>query len=127
MSEKRVIVWTQHFPDRPHVMLQWHDPVTGKRKSRTAGTANPLEAEKKRAALEFELNHGLFREPARMPWETFRATFEDEYVSTLRPGSRECYANVLNLLERICAPRTLRAVDERMLSAFAAGLRKLPI
>ena len=36
-SGKRVVVWVQNFPDRPHLMLQWHDPETGKRKSKTAG------------------------------------------------------------------------------------------
>ena len=40
MSEvhgKRVTVWVQFFGDRPYLMLQWHDPVTGKRKSKSAG------------------------------------------------------------------------------------------
>ena len=39
-------------------MPQWHDSETGKRKSKTAGTCNPMEAEKARADLEYELNHG---------------------------------------------------------------------
>ena len=67
-SGKRIIVWVQHFADRPHLMLQWHDAVTGKRKSRSAGTCNPLEAEKKRADLEYELNHGLHQEASSMSW-----------------------------------------------------------
>jgi hypothetical protein len=26
---RRVNVWVQKFPDRPTLMLQWHDPETG--------------------------------------------------------------------------------------------------
>ena len=58
-NPKRIVVWVQDFGDRPQRVLQWHDPATGKRKSRTAGTCNPLKAEKRRADLEYELNHGL--------------------------------------------------------------------
>jgi hypothetical protein len=45
MSEKRIRVWVQHFADRPHLMLQWYDEK-GKRKSKSAETCNPLEAER---------------------------------------------------------------------------------
>jgi hypothetical protein len=44
MPEKRVIVWLQYMGDRPHLTMQWHDPETGKRKSKSAETCNPLEA-----------------------------------------------------------------------------------
>ena len=92
MSEqhsKRIIVWCQHFGDRPFLMLQWHDPATGKRKSKSAGTNNPLEAEKARADLEYELNNGLHKEASRISWEAFRELFEAEYLTNLRPDTRE--------------------------------------
>jgi hypothetical protein len=60
MSEnhsKRIVVWVQHFGDRPHLMLQWHDPDTGKRKSMNAETRNPLDAEKARRQRIFP-RHG---------------------------------------------------------------------
>ena len=38
MPDERVTVWVQRFKDRQHLMLQWIDPDTGKRKSRSAGT-----------------------------------------------------------------------------------------
>jgi hypothetical protein len=102
MPEKRVTVWVQHFADRPYLMLQWHDPVTGKRKSRSAETCNPLEAEKKRADLEYELNHGLYSEPSQMAWETFRELFLDQYAAGLRPETRKVYENVFNLFDKVC-------------------------
>jgi integrase len=124
MSAKRIVVWVQDFKDRDCLMLQWHDPVTGKRKSKSAETCNPLEAEKRRADLEYELNHGLVREPNKMPWETFRATFEDEYLAGKRANTRRNYRATFQLFERLCNPRRLGTLTERTLSAFAAGLRK---
>jgi integrase len=118
-----VVVWVQLFPDRPHLVLQWHDPETGKRKSQTAGTCNPLEAEKARADLEYELNHGLHQAGARMAWDTFRERFEDEYVAALRANTRGNYADTLNLFERLCNPRRLDLITARTVSAFAAAMR----
>jgi integrase len=125
-SGKRVVVWVQLFPDRPHLMLQWHDPETGQRKSKTAGTCNPVEAEKKRADLEYELNHGLHVEPSRMTWERFRQLFEAEYVAGRRPDTRHNYKMTLDAFERLCGPKQLRSVTERTVSAFVAALRREP-
>ena len=91
----RLHVWVQRFPDRPNLMLQWHDPETGKRKSRSAQTNNPVDAEKARADLEYELNHGLYQEPSRMTWERFRQLFEAEYVAGLRPNTRRNHQNTV--------------------------------
>jgi integrase len=114
----------QHFADRPFLMLQWHDPETGKRKSRSAQTNNPIEAEKKRGDLEYELNHGLYQEPARMTWERFRQLFEAEYVAGLRPHTRRNHKDTMNLFEELCRPGRLQGINERTLSAFVSGMRK---
>jgi integrase len=124
MSERHITVWVQHRADRPHDDLQWIDPVTGSRRSRTAGTCNPRDAELKRAALEYELNHGLYREATHMSWERFRKTFEDEYVSAWRPTTRNNYAVTLDLFERLCKPGRLRSIDARTVSQFATAIRR---
>src|SRR5262245_52461929 len=56
MVEKRVTVWVQRFRDRDTLMLQWLDPGTGKRKSKSAGTCDPEEASWLARQLERELN-----------------------------------------------------------------------
>jgi integrase len=126
MPEKRVTVWVQRFKDRPTLMLQWLDPGTGRRKSKSAGTADEREAEAARVDLEADLNNGRYQEASRMTWEKFRELFTEEYVAPLRPSTRRVYANVLNLFERVCNPRVLRGISERTVSAFAAGLRRQP-
>jgi integrase len=107
-------------------MLQWHDPATGKRKSRSAETCNPLDAERKRADLEYELNNGLYREASAMPWSRFRELFEAEFVASRRPDTRHNYKMTLDAFERLCNPSSLRSVTERTVSAFKAALFREP-
>jgi hypothetical protein len=40
MPDKRITVRVQSFGGRPNLMLLWHDPETGRRKSQSAGTAD---------------------------------------------------------------------------------------
>jgi integrase len=127
MSEhqsKRIVVWVQHFADRPFLMLQWYDPDTGKRKSKSAQTCNPLEAEQARADLEYELNNGLYQEGSRISWEKFRELFEAEYLAGLRQKTQIKYGTVLDVFEQTVAPRALRDATERTVSRFVKGLRE---
>lgn len=122
MSEKRIVVWVQHMADRPYLMLQWHEPDTGKRKSKSAETCNPLEAEQKRADLEYELNNGLHKQASAMSWATFRELFEAEHLPGIKPRTGENYRNTFELFERLAGPKALRSVSERTVSAFAAAM-----
>jgi integrase len=124
MSEKRVVVWIQQFRDRATLQLQWHDPATGKRRSRTAGTADPKEAEQARKDLEYELTHGKFAEASRLTWSRFRELFEAEHVDNQRLNTRESYWATFDGFEQICHPGRLRSISERTISLYAAGLRK---
>jgi integrase len=126
MSAKRVTVWVQPFKDRANLVLQWIDPDTGQRKSKSAGTTDPKEAEDARADLEYELSHGKYQEASRMTWERFRELFEAEYAAGRRANTRRNFRVAFDLFERLCNPRQLRAVNERMVSAFAAALRREP-
>jgi integrase len=120
---KRVVVWVQHRGDRPYLDLQWYDPVTRRRRCKSAETCNPLDAEQKRADLEYELNHGFYRDAARLSWEAFRPLFEAEYLPGKRPRTRKKYQEVFNLFEELCRPARLASVNERALSAFLSGMR----
>jgi len=127
MSEPRVAVWVQRFPDRRYLMLQWVDPDTGARKSKSARTDEPEEAETARADLEYELNHGQYQEASRMTWERFRELFEAEHLPGLRPKTRRAYQNVLNSFERVCRPSRLKKISERTISVFVSGLRQMKV
>lgn len=126
MTDKRVHVWVQRFADRPNLMLQWLDPETGRRKSKSAGTNDEAEASQARADLEYELNHGRHKAASRLSWEAFREAFEAEFLPPRRRGTQVIYRATLDRFEQICNPRTLRGITERTVSLFAAGLRKEP-
>jgi integrase len=126
MPEKRITVWVQRFRDRANLVLQWLDPDSSKRKSRTTGANDEKQAEKARADLEYELNHGRYQEASRMSWERFRELFEDEYVANLRLHTRINYSDTFNLFEELCSPVRLRSINERMISAFVGAMRQRP-
>jgi integrase len=123
MSDKRITVWVQRFKDRSTLVLQWIDPETGKRKSRSAETSDPGKAEAARVDLESDLNNGRYQEASRMIWERFRELFEEEYVAACRPKTRRKYGQVLDRFEQEAHPQRLRSVTERTISSFAAAMR----
>jgi integrase len=122
----RIVVWVQKFRDRDTLMLQWHDPITGKRKTQSAGTNHRGLAEMKRTELEYELNHNLHKDVSRMSWEAFRELFEDQYFPNCREDTRKVFTTVFDHFERLMNPKALRSISERTISAFAAALRKQP-
>jgi integrase len=124
MNDKRVTVWVQRFKDRPTLVLQWLDPDTGRRKSKSARTSDPKEADRARADLEYELNHGHYQEANKLDWERFRQMFEEEYLAGQRGRTQEKHATVLDVFEQICRPSKLRGITERAISAFVKGMRE---
>ena len=91
MPERRVTVYVLAPKDRGTLQLQWVDPDTGARKTKSAGTADPAAAEQARADLEYELNHGRYQEASRMTWERFRELFEEEYVAGRRDNRKQLW------------------------------------
>ena len=124
MFDKRITVYMLNQKDRRFFKLEWVDPDTGERKSRSAKTDDPDEAERKRADLEYELNHGLHREPSKMLWETFRELYEEEKLAGARKATRKKAGYVFNSFEKLASPRTLGQVSERTVSRYATRLRE---
>jgi integrase len=125
MGQGRIEVRVVPFADRTALQLQWTDASTGLRKTRSARTNDPEEAERRRADLEYELNHGLHACGTRTSWERFRAAFEAEYLPGLRCGTRKIYATIFDHFERICQPSGMDGITARTMSQFLAGLRQV--
>lgn len=126
MTEKRIRVWVQEFKDRPFLVLQWNDPDTGKRRSKTTDppTADPKQAEEQRADHESDLNNGRYQEASKLDWSNFREKFEEEYLEGLRERTQEKYKTVLDVFEEIVNPDKLRTITERTVSLFVVGMRQ---
>lgn len=124
MERTRIRVWVTKFGDRPFLQLQYIDPVTGKKKTRSAGTADPQIADDKRGDLEADLNAGRHADPSRLSWQAFRELYTAEHLSGTRPATQTSYTAGLDLFTRLTSPTTLRGVSERTISAFVASLRR---
>ncbi len=124
--DARTTVRVQRFADRPALQLQWICPASGRTRTRSARTGDPVEAERARADLEYELNHGLHKEGSRITWESFRESFEVEYLPGVRPRTAGQYLVVFDHFERICQPGTMEGISARTLSQFLVGLRQVP-
>jgi hypothetical protein len=103
--------WVQHFKDRPNLVLQWIDPLTGKRCSQSAKTSDEQKAEKARGD---KLNNGLHRGTNRTTWDDFRKAFWEQYVEPARLNTQKNYRTLLDLFEQLTSikrmgrsPRTL--------------------
>jgi integrase len=124
MTEARITVYILEQKDRHFLKLEWVEPETGRRRSKSAKTANRADAEKARADLEYELNHGLASEPSKMPWERFRGLYEDEKLAGAREATRKKAGYVFDAFEELAHPRTLGVISERTLSRYATQLRE---
>jgi integrase len=120
----RIKVYILTPKDRSTLQLQWVDPVTGTRRTKSAETDDLGAAEDARADHEYRLNNGLYQEVSKLDWERFREMFEQEYLAGLRLRTREKYTCVLDVFEQIINPAKLRAVNERTLSLFVKGMRE---
>lgn len=123
MSDDRIHVWVQKFTNTPKLQLQWIDPETGKRCTKSSRTSDPKAAEKARADHEYELNHNLHVRTSKMAWKSFRDLFEAEYLPGLRASTQEKYRSVLDVFEQEMHPKRIADVNERFVSRFLQALR----
>jgi integrase len=123
MSHAKITVWVQAFTDRDNLALQWVDPATGRRRTRTAGTSDRTAAEQKARDLEYELRHGTFAEPSKMSWPDFVAAYTAEKLSGNRPATRVKAERVLRHFAKYGGVKRIADADERAVSRFIAGLR----
>jgi integrase len=124
VGERRVTVYLLRPKDRPGYQLQWVDPDTGKRRTKSASTEARGEAEAARRDLEYEINHGLHREPSKMTWAEFRRQYEAEKLATLRWATRRKADGVLDAFGSFFGDRKLGEVTERAVSKYAAHVRE---
>jgi integrase len=121
--EKRITVYILEPKDRPYFKLEWVEPGTLRRKSKSTKTSDPKEAEEQRKDKEYELNHGLHHEPSRMEWKTFREKFMEEYAGGQRARSREKLGTVFDVFEDIIRPARLEDIKAPTLAKFLRGMR----
>lgn len=124
MKRKHVRVWVIDRPDRKMLSIEWRDR-NGVRHSQSTGTTDRAEAQRQADRLAYELNYGrLMHATDVLTWEAFRARYEAEHVSGLRPSTQDKIEDVLNLFEEFRQIPSIVDIDETWLSEFAAWMRR---
>ena len=122
MSEIKVQV--VNYGEGRNYVLRYVDPISGKQKTKTAGTRDEQEAIKAAGVWEDELNSGRFQAPAKTTWEHFRQRFAEEKLAEMPPSSQRAYRVSLDHLERVINPDRLAKLTTAVLSDFKAKLAK---
>jgi len=122
MSEE-IKVNVMQYPDRPNLVLAYTDPVSNKRKTKSAGTSNEKDAWKAAAAWEEELRAGPHCPPSKVTWQAFRERYEQEHLASLAEKTRVHVSVALNHLERHLNPDRLCKVNASALSTLQTKLR----
>lgn len=127
MDEIKVSV--VEFGDRTHYQMQYRDPMTGRKKTRSTGVERTGrkkdrdEATKAAAKWEDELRTGRYLPPSRISWDDFRDRYETEVLPSLADETGRVVYTVFNTVEKILAPAKLAELTADRLSHFQAELR----
>ena len=130
MVDRTITVWVNRYPDRSTFLLQWIDPATGKRRTKSSGVRDTgkvrdrKDAESKARELEQLLRRGVAAIPSDLSWETFRERYEKEHLASLAKDTRAKMATIANYVEKYIAPRRLFDVTGERISKLAARLRE---
>lgn len=104
------------------LQLYYVDPVSGRRRTKSAGTRDRRQAEREAAKWEAELSQG--KRAGQVSWDVFRNRLFDEHAAQLAKRSGHAFRTSLNHFERIIGrPRTLQAVNASVISEFQSVLR----
>lgn len=111
---------TVHVIDygRKFLTLQYVDPVTGKRKSKSSKSATRKEAEKQAVVWQTELRNGLYKPPSKLTWAEFRQMFERQHLSEVRESSAARVRSTLNFIEDQMCPQRISQINEQWVARF---------
>jgi integrase len=127
--ENQIKVTVVEFGDRKHYQMQYRDPMTGRKKTRsteierTGRKPDRTAAERAAAKWEDELRDGRYQPPSRIGWEEFRERFENEVLPGLAEKTATMFGTVFNAIEKILTPAKLSDLTASRLSHFQAELR----
>jgi integrase len=122
MNDELKVTVVSFGPTRP-LMLRWLDPLTHKRRFKSAKTTKRSKAERAAAALEKAIADGQVVNSPRMPWKDFALLYTEAELpgKSLKTGGN--VATVFNHLERIIHPQRLADINESALLHWQQTLR----
>ena len=128
MSDIKVKV--VEFGDRPHYQMQFVDPLTNRKKTKSTGVLKSTgkkgrtDAERVAAKWEADLREGRYSDPSKTTWSDFRERYETEVLTGLSKRTLQQCDIAFDMVERLINPQKVRDVTAQSLSWLAAELRK---
>ncbi len=122
-------VYVVEFGDRPTYQLQWIDPNTGRKRTKTSGvkrTGRKKErddAAKAAGKLQESLMEGS-HVSGNVSWEAFRTRYENEVARQLATTTAIKVSSVFNLVEEFLSPSRLSQLTAERISYFQSRLRE---
>lgn len=107
---------------RPHYVAQWRDPTTERKRTRTLGTADYREAQRRAARLEIELAQG--QTPVLTTWADAVELYAGEVFPGLSVASRAKGRSTFALVGRVIAPARVAGLGEPQLARLVDHLRR---
>jgi integrase len=104
--------------------MQWKDPVTGKKITRSTGTPMKRDAERIAARIEGEINSGDgLLETSRLTWDEFVAKYRAEVLDGQSRGGRDKMLSVLRCFKKLVNPAKLAVVGPQQVGQFSRLMR----
>ena len=122
MSDE-IRVTVVRYPDRENLVMAYIDPVSGKRRTKSAGTSKEKAAWKAAATWEDELRAGPHCPRSKVTWADFRKRYEAEHAASLAVRTQGSIRYALDCLERHLNPDRLVKINASALSTFQTKLR----
>lgn len=108
---------------RKYLYLQWVDPETGRRVTRSSKCKTRRDAERKASLLEIQLSSGEGSASGKIKWEEFAELYQIEHLSSLAKKTEIKAIGVLENFNREMSPASVSSVTAGVLSRYVTILR----
>lgn len=108
---------------RPDFVVQWIDPRSGRKKTRTTKQPRKREAERVAARILAEVELGLFEKYSPTNWREFRELYELKALAGKRRSTIDNIRSSLRRIEQLIRPATVDGITKADVSKFGAQLR----
>jgi integrase len=121
--QDEIVVKVHSYGTGRALSLVWFDPISGKKKAKSAKTTDWREAERLAGELQRELAAGRYAPPSKITWAEFRKRYEEEHLASLKPKTAKNTQYVLDAIEQHLNPDRLIKINSSALSTLQSKIR----
>jgi len=119
-----IAVTVVNYGNDRNLVMQYTDPITGKRVTRSAGTRDEREAERRAGVWQDELNSGRYQAPSKLRWADFRELVDEQKLLAMPESSQLAYRVALDHVSRLVNPDLVSKLTPQVMSQFQAKALK---